>query len=94
LSNTTITLVQERAQLQIKVGNLEATCEALRMSAVVAAQVSQETISALELDLLKSKAIYEKLQAQIKSMVETPRGLRKRVRVQSIKRVDELARGS
>lgn len=34
LSNTSTALVHERVHLQIKVANLEATCEALRMSVV------------------------------------------------------------
>lgn len=93
MSQSTTELVQERNRLQSEVGNLEATCEELRMSLAVATQRSQETMNSLEADLSRCKASYEKLQVDVQYMVETPRGLRKRVHIGSMKNVDELAPG-
>ena len=94
LSNTTTELVQEHVRLQTEVGNLEATCEALRMSYATAAETSRGTILSLETKLARSRASCEELQAKIKYMVETPRGLHKCVHTLSMKNVDELAPSS
>lgn len=94
LSNTATELVQERERLQSEVGNSEATCEALRMSLVAAAEGFRGTIVSLEKELSKSKTSCDELQAKVKYMVETPRGLCKRVHTSSMKNVDELAPGS
>ena len=80
--------------MQSEVGNSEATCEALRMSLVAAAKGFRGTIVSLEKELSKSKTSCDELQAKVKYMVETPRGLRKRVHTSSMKNVDELAPGS
>lgn len=93
LSTTATELVQERVRLQRVVENLEALCETLRMELAAAAEDSRGTIISLETELSTSRASCEELRARVKYMVETPRGLRKRVHTSSMKNVDELAPG-
>lgn len=63
------------------------------MELTAAAEESRGTIISLERELSTAKASCEELQARVKYMVETPRGLRKRVHTLSMKNVDELAPG-
>lgn len=100
MSSAASRLTEERTVLQNDVRILEATCSELRLSLtrslVQNAQSTQRQESAdlLEAELTRCRAAYEKLQADVKYMVETPMGLRKRVHLDKMKSVDELVRGS
>ena len=53
-----------------------------------------ERADLLEVELSRCKTAYEKLQADLKSIVETPIGLQKRVHIDKMKSIDELMIGS
>lgn len=94
LKSTVSLLGEERERLVSELVNSEATCTELRTSLLAAAEGFRATVVSLQAELSKSKTAREDLQAKMKYMVETPRGLRKRVHTSSMKNVDELAPGS
>lgn len=94
LTSTASLLGHERERLISELVNSEATCTELRISLLAAAEGFRESVVSLQTELSKSKSACEDLQAKMKYMVETPRGLRKRVHTSSMKNVDELAPGS
>lgn len=91
---------EERLQLEADVKALEITCAGLRVlvahNDVTRAESDQrqERIGALEVELIRCREAYEKLQEKMKKMVETPLGFRERVHSRKMKSLDELAPGS